>query len=131
MADAVSEVRKVIEDWVAAVKRRDLEAVLHRHATDIVMYDVPPPFQSRGIKAYRNAWDGFFAGLREPTAFDIREMEVVAGEDVAFVYAAMRCAGREAVGDDIDLDFRLTIGLRRIVGQWTIVHEHHSVPVEA
>jgi hypothetical protein len=26
------------------------------------------------------------------------------------------------------LDFRLTIGLKREAGAWTIVHEHHSVP---
>jgi ketosteroid isomerase-like protein len=28
------------------------------------------------------------------------------------------------------LDFRLTVGLRKIDGQWTITHEHHSVPAE-
>jgi ketosteroid isomerase-like protein len=26
------------------------------------------------------------------------------------------------------LYFRLTIGLRKIDGRWTITHEHHSVP---
>jgi ketosteroid isomerase-like protein len=30
----------------------------------------------------------------------------------------------------VDLDFRLTVGLRKIDCQWTIVHEHHSVPSE-
>ena len=29
-----------------------------------------------------------------------------------------------------DLDFRLTIGLRKIGDRWTIVHEHHSVPAD-
>ena len=31
-------------------------------------------------------------------------------------------------GEDIELDFRLTIGLRKIGNQWTITHEHHSIP---
>jgi ketosteroid isomerase-like protein len=31
-------------------------------------------------------------------------------------------------GGNIDLDFRLTIGLRKINGQWIVSHEHHSVP---
>ena len=128
-ADAA--VRKVIEDWAAAVKRRDLDGVMRHHAPDVVMFDVPPPFQSRGIDAYRQTWDTFFAWSHDPTVFDIRELQVIAGEDVAFAFAFMRCAGREASGEDINLDFRLTVGLRRIDGQWTIVHEHHSIPAEA
>jgi ketosteroid isomerase-like protein len=121
---ADADVRKVIEDWAGAVRRRDIEGVLRHHAPDMVMYDVPPPFQSVGIDAYHGAWDTFFAWSREPVAFDILQMQVAAGEDVAFAFAAMRCAG----GKEGELDFRLTVGLRRIEGQWTIVHEHHSLP---
>jgi ketosteroid isomerase-like protein len=55
-------------------------------------------------------------------------MEVVAGSDVAFVVALMRCAETLVDGRRVDLDFRLTIGLRKIGGHWVIVHEHHSVP---
>jgi ketosteroid isomerase-like protein len=55
-------------------------------------------------------------------------MNVTAGDDVAFVTALMRCAGTEVNGQDIELDFRLTIGLRKIGGQWIVLHEHHSIP---
>jgi hypothetical protein len=27
-----------------------------------------------------------------------------------------------------DVEFRVTIGLRTIGGQWTVTHEHHSIP---
>jgi ketosteroid isomerase-like protein len=94
----------------------------------MMMFDVPPPFQSKGIEAYRKTWDLFFSWAHNPAVFDIKEMKVTAGDDVAFVTAAMRCAGGEAGSADADLDFRLTIGLHKIDGQWTIVHEHHSVP---
>ena len=50
-------VREVIESWTAAVRRRDIEGILKNHSSDIVMFDVPPPFQSRGIEAYRKTWD--------------------------------------------------------------------------
>jgi ketosteroid isomerase-like protein len=43
-------VRKVVEDWAAAVRRRDLPAILRHHSPDILMFDVPPPFQSRGSR---------------------------------------------------------------------------------
>jgi ketosteroid isomerase-like protein len=127
---AEAEVRKIVEDWASAVRRRDIAAIRRNHSADILMFDVPPPFQSRGIDAYEQTWDLFFSWARDPAVFDIKEMHVTAGEDVAFVTAAMRCAGREASGRDVEIDFRLTIGVRKIDGQWVIVHEHHSVPAD-
>ncbi|HWF41160.1 MAG TPA: nuclear transport factor 2 family protein [Acidothermaceae bacterium] len=121
-------IRKLVEEWASAVRRRDLAAVLRYHAADILMFDVPPPFQSRGIEAYAATWDLFFSWADDPTVFDIEEMNVTAGSDVAFVTAAMRCAGREAGGQRVELEFRLTMGLCKVDSQWVVVHEHHSVP---
>jgi ketosteroid isomerase-like protein len=122
-------IRQIIENWAAAVRNRDVEAILTNHAKDIVMYDVPKPFQSIGIDAYRKTWDTFFA-YTKPGVFDIQELQVVADENVAFCFATMKCADKSDTTDYIDLDFRLTTGLMKINGQWTIVHEHHSIPSE-
>ena len=121
-------VRGVIESWTAAVRRRDIAGILENHSPDIVMFDVPPPFQSRGIDAYRQTWDTFFSWSSDPVSFDVTEMSITAGSDVAFVVATMRCAGPGEGGKSEALDFRLTVGLRKIEGRWTIMHEHHSVP---
>ncbi|HEX4580997.1 MAG TPA: SgcJ/EcaC family oxidoreductase [Acidobacteriaceae bacterium] len=121
-------IRNIVEDWASAVRERNLPAVLRHHSPDILMFDVPPPFQSKGIEAYRKTWDLFFSCAPDPAVFDIKEMQVIAGRDVAFVTAAMRCTEREAGGEDVELDFRLTIGLHKVDGKWLIVHEHHSVP---
>lgn len=123
-----AEVRAVIEDWAAAVRRRDFAGILRNHASDIVMFDVPPPFESRGTKAYRKTWDLFLSWSDEPVRFDIADMSVTAGNDVAFAFAAMRCTKPGTDGKPEPLDFRLTVGLRKIDGQWTVIHEHHSVP---
>ena len=121
-------IRNVIESWAAAVRRKDLGGILRDHAADIVMFDVPPPFQSRGIEAYKQTWDLFFSWSSDPVAFDITGMSITVGEDVAFVVATMRCAGPGTEGERQSLDFRLTVGLRKIDGRWTVTHEHHSVP---
>jgi ketosteroid isomerase-like protein len=55
-------------------------------------------------------------------------MDIVASSDVAFAAALMQCAEKAENGERTKLDFRLTVGLRRINGQWTVMHEHHSVP---
>lgn len=129
--DDDAEIRTLIESWAAAVRRRDLPAILRNHSSDILMFDVPPPAQFVGIEAYRHTWDVFFAWSHDPVKFDIAEMNVTAGVDVAFVAALMRCAGREKSGQDIELDFRLTVGLRKIDGKWVVTHEHHSIPAES
>jgi len=121
-------IRGLVEDWASSVRRRDLSGILRNHSPSIVMFDVPPPLQSKGIEAYRKTWGTFFSWSRNPAVFDISEMSVTAGTDVAFVTAVMRCAGTEANGVDIELDFRLTIGLRKIDNQWIVMHEHHSIP---
>lgn len=34
-------VRRVVEDWASAVRKRDPAAVLRNYSTDILMFDVP------------------------------------------------------------------------------------------
>ena len=121
-------IRDMVESWAAAVRRRDLKEILKNHSSDIVMFDVPPPFQSKGIEAYKKTWDLFFSCSGDPIVFDIATMTVTAGNDVAFVVATMHCTEPGADGERQGLDFRLTIGLRKIGGRWTTTHEHHSVP---
>ncbi|HXS36901.1 MAG TPA: nuclear transport factor 2 family protein [Flavipsychrobacter sp.] len=127
ITESEKQIRQLVEDWAKAVRNKDINGILAHHSDDIVMYDVPKPFQSIGIEAYRKTWDVFFS-FTKPGVFDIQELHVFADENVSFCYATMKCADKSDSADYIDLDFRLTIGLRKINDQWTIVHEHHSVP---
>lgn len=120
---AENQVRTLIEAWADAVRRHDYAGVLAHHDQDIVMFDVPPPFQSRGLDEYRKTWDLFFGCQRPSYAFNIEDIAITAGDDVAFAVAVMRCGPPDAT-----FQFRLTIGLRKIDGSWRITHEHHSVP---
>jgi uncharacterized protein (TIGR02246 family) len=121
-------IRELVESWARAVRAKDLDGILANHSTDILMFDVPPPLQSKGIEAYKKTWELFFSWSNDPVVFDIKDMNIIAGSDVAFVAALMRCAGTEKNGERIELEFRLTIGLRRIGDQWIVLHEHHSIP---
>jgi ketosteroid isomerase-like protein len=127
---AETQIRALIEAWAAAVRRRDLAAILAHHEQDMVMFDVPLPLQSRGIEEYRKTWDLFFGCYQPSQAFDIEELAITAGQDVAFAVAIMRCgSGTSTVPSEKGgFLFRLTIGLRNVAGEWRIAHEHHSVP---
>ena len=51
---------------------------------------------------------------------------MVDGGDVAFAYALLRCDSPEGRADNPPQLLRLTIGLRKENGRWTVLHEHHS-----
>jgi uncharacterized protein (TIGR02246 family) len=119
-------IRAQIEAWAAAVRGRDMAGILRNHAVDMIMFDVPPPLQLRGIAAYEESWPQFYDASPKPIKFDIVDLKITAGTDVAFAVALMRCAVTE--GGNLDLDFRLTVGLRKVEGQWLVTHEHHSIP---
>jgi ketosteroid isomerase-like protein len=122
-----TQIRTLIENWAAAVRNRDMDAIMAHHSEDLMMYDVPPPFQSTGLEAYRETWDMFFK-YNKTGVFDIKELHVVANGEVAFCYATMKCSDTSDPCKFVEFPFRLTIGLKKIADQWVILHEHHSVP---
>jgi uncharacterized protein (TIGR02246 family) len=124
------EIRDLITGWTAAVRDHDLDAVTAQHDPDIVMFDVPPPYRgARGIDEYRESWGPFFEWLRQGAVFEIDELDVVAGTDVAFAYALLRCGTPADFDATPDIRLRMTIGLRKREGRWVVTHEHHSFPM--
>jgi uncharacterized protein (TIGR02246 family) len=131
MADDVTQIRELIERWADAVHAGDLGAVLADHGEEIVMFDVPPPDRGvRGMDAYRATWPPFFEWQRQGASFEIEELDVTAGENVAFAYALLRCGTPEELERDPENRLRLTIGLRKQGGRWVVTHEHHSFPLK-
>lgn len=128
MSDA-EQIRELIVRWASAVNDGDLDTVLADHGPDIVMFDVPPPDQGvRGIDAYRESWPQFFRWLAAGAVFEIESLDVVAGAEVAFAYALLRCGTEADLARDPERRLRLTVGLRKAGDRWIVVHEHHSFP---
>lgn len=130
MKDDQELIRELIERWAAAVHAGDLDTVLADHAEDIVMFDVPPPQDGvRGLDAYRATWPPFFEWQAKGACFDIVSLDVTAGADVAFAHALLRCGTQEELAAAPGTRLRLTLGLRKENGRWTVAHEHHSFPL--
>jgi uncharacterized protein (TIGR02246 family) len=130
MSKDEQQIRTLVERWAAAVHRGDLETVLDGHAGDIVMFDVPPPYQGvRGLAAYRDTWPPFFEWQRQGAVFEIESLDVTAGADVAFAYALLRCGTPEEFAEVPERRLRLTVGLRKDDGRWVVTHEHHSFAI--
>jgi uncharacterized protein (TIGR02246 family) len=124
------EILALIERWAQAVRNEDRAKIREDHDADMLMFDVPPPFLSHGLDAYMVTWETFFSSSEKPVAFDFHDIEITAGEDVAFATAVGNCVNIDPKGNREPLQFRLTMGLRKIDGRWRVMHEHHSLPAE-
>jgi ketosteroid isomerase-like protein len=116
------QIRAVIADRAAAMHDRDAERFVAHYAPQIVKFDLPPPLvytgpQARDAETLR-AWLASHPG--GPVGYEIRDLTVTAGGDVAFCYSLVQLGGA--------LWFRCTLGLRKIDGQWLVTHEHNSTP---
>jgi uncharacterized protein (TIGR02246 family) len=121
------EIEHLVRSWAAAVHSGDLDTVLAHHSDDIVMFDVPPPHDGvRGLAAYRDTWPGFFEWQASGASFEIVELDVTEGEDVAFAWALLKCGTPAELAEIPEQRLRLTIGLRKRDSEWIVTHEHHS-----
>jgi ketosteroid isomerase-like protein len=110
------------------VQHQDIETIIANHASDLLMFDVPPPNELKGIEAYRDSWAPFFEHFKNGGVFAIERLDVTANDYVAFATALLRCGTREELEKDPTIRLRLTVGLRKEQNHWIIAHEHHSFP---
>jgi uncharacterized protein (TIGR02246 family) len=123
-----ADIRSLIARWARAVREEDRAAIGRDHDPDILMFDVPPPLASRGLDAYMATSETFFSRAEKPVAFDFYDIAVTCGADVAFATAIGKCVDVDPNGKREPLEFRLTMGLRKIGERWRVTHEHHSLP---
>ncbi|MDH7604512.1 MAG: nuclear transport factor 2 family protein [Melioribacter sp.] len=119
------EIESVIDYWVKSIQQKNMEGILQNHSPDILMFDVPVPLQSKGLKEYRKTWKLFFQYSSEgKNSFQLEEFQITTSDTVAFCTALIKLSNSPKP------QCRLTIGLKKINNQWMIVHEHHSAPHE-
>ena len=123
-----ARVRELIADWAAAVRTKDVDRIVAHYAVDVVSFDLAPPLQYVGREALRKGLAEWFATFQGPIGYDVHDLSITAGSDVAFCRSLNRISGRRTNGDRTDVWVRATIGCRRVGETWPITHEHASVP---
>lgn len=125
-----SEVRQHIGKIVEGLRAKDLDALKRVYAEDVVSFDVEPPLQHVGIEAKLKNWATVFTFFRE-VAYEVRDLTVVAGGDVAFGHAFGRLSGTLVNGTATSGSWvRATFCFRRTDGRWLIAHDQASVPFD-
>ena len=125
-----AEIKRVLEGGVEAVRARDIDGVMSIYAPELVAFDLVPPLRYVGADAYRKPWEEVFSSFQGPIGYEIHDLSITVGDDVAFTHSLNRISGTMNTGHKTDLWVRCTACLRKINGKWLIVHTQVSVPVD-
>jgi len=125
-----AQVRAVIDAITAAVREKDVEALLSRCASEIATFDLVPPLKHEGTDAIRELWTQSLAAFVPPIEYEVHELDLIVGGDVAFGRSLNRFGGTQTNGKRIVNWLCSTLGLRKIDDEWKVVHQHVSVPFD-
>ena len=125
------QIQAVIEDRVRAIGDKDVEALVAKAAPGVVSFDALPPLQRTGSEAIRTRLQEWFGWYDGPIGYEVRDLRITAGDDVAFAHYLYHVTGRMTNGNEVDMWVRTTMGLQKTGGAWVITHEHNSVPFDA
>jgi uncharacterized protein (TIGR02246 family) len=123
-------IRRRIDHCAKALHAMDLEGVMAIYAPDIVSFDIVPPLRHVGAEAKRQQWVDAFGVYQPPLGYEFRDVTVTVGDDVAFCHSLNRVSGTLQNGQRSEFWVRWTACFRKIDGNWLIVHDHVSVPVD-
>jgi uncharacterized protein (TIGR02246 family) len=125
-------VRRLLDRWERAFRAKDIDAVMSVYVPGpgLVAFDVAPPLARVGRDTYRSNYEEFFAQYEGPLDVELRDLRIVAGNDVAFIHCLERMTGTLKGGQKSEVWLRVTSGLRRINGRWLIIHDHISAPAD-
>ena len=131
-ADAREDIKALEDRFIAAVKAKDLDAIMKVYIPDqtLFVFDVEPPRQYVGAAAYRKDWQAFLDSFNGAITFELTDLDIATDDNLAYSHSIQRVAGTDKQGKKLDLTVRVTDVYKKINGNWLVIHEHVSVPVD-
>ena len=130
MTSSASEISTLFERRSEAIGAKDIDLLMSLYADDIVYFDVVPPLRYAGATTLRTRFSHWFDGWDGPIRQEIRDLEILAAEDVAAAHMLIRAGGIRKGGPEVGYWVRTSNSCRRSGGRWLITHEHVSLPVD-
>ena len=123
-------IQRLLDDGIRSLHDKNIEGIMSLYAQEVVSFDIVPPLQYVGADAFRKVWEETFLVFQGPINYEIHDLSITVGDDVAFTHSLNRISGTLTNGQKTDLWLRWTACFRKINGKWLIVHHQNSVPVD-
>jgi ketosteroid isomerase-like protein len=104
-----AEIAHLVDGWARAMRAKDVNQVMSYYAPGILSFDLAPPLQYRGADVYRRSLGEWFSTFRGPVGYEIRDLSIAAGHDVAFCHSLNRISGARTNGEETDVWVRATL----------------------
>ncbi len=121
-----ARIRAAIDARANAIRNKNVQGVLPNFTKDSVGFFFEPPLQQSPLKEDLASW---FATWSSQIGYEISDLKITAGNDVAFCNSLSRLTGTRTDGTNTDLWFRETLCFQKIDDSWLIAHIHESVPM--
>jgi ketosteroid isomerase-like protein len=127
---AEAQIRLQINNIAEGIQAQDLDGLKRLYTADVVSFDVEPPLQHVGVAAKMKNWSNVFTFFQDAT-YEVRDLELTVGEDVAFGHCFGRLSGTLRNGTATNgMWVRATFCFQKEDGNWLIAHDQVSVPLD-
>ncbi|NJO78260.1 MAG: SnoaL-like domain-containing protein [Cyanobacteria bacterium RM1_2_2] len=124
-----AEIRQLITGQQCAICTEDVDQIMSRYATEVILFDVKPPFQTKGKAAVRQLWKDCLPYFPDSFEMETRDLTITVREDLAAAHWLFRFTGTED-HPAMQMWMRATAVCQKNQGNWQILHEHISVPFD-
>ena len=131
-ADDKADIEALENRVVAGIIAKDADAVMKNYVPgdSLIVFDIIPPRQYVGSDAYKKDWAGVFAGCADTPKMELSDLDITADGKLAFSHSIQHFSCTDPKGGKLDMTMRATDAYKKIKGQWLIVHEHFSAPID-
>lgn len=132
--DDLAQLHVLESTFAKAMNDKDLDGVMAVYARGnaLFVFDVVgAPSAHAGWDRYREAFEHMFAAIDGPLDLTMSDLEIQVVGDFAYGRSLQRVSGiHRKGGKPFDYTVRVTDVYRKIDGQWSIVQEHLSLPID-
>ncbi|CAF1144370.1 unnamed protein product [Rotaria sordida] len=122
------QIQQLITNWTNALCLKDINQMMSNYADDVIIFDIKPPFQTKGAIEWRRMWEKCLPYFPESFQIETRDIIIHVSDNIAFAHWLWRFTEVPENHRILKTWMRATMGYRKQNEQWLIVHEHASLP---
>jgi uncharacterized protein (TIGR02246 family) len=125
-----AQIRERLNAWTRALRAKDLDGLMALYAPDVITFDLMPPHQVPDAAHYRRNFERWFDAMPGPIDYEIHDLRIAQGDDTAFCHSLSHVKATRTNGEQADYWVRVTVGFQKRNGEWLMVHDHVSMPLD-
>ena len=122
-----AQIRQLVSDQQRAICAKDVNQIMSRYASEVILFDVKPPFQTKGKDAVRQVWEDCLPYFPASFEMETRDLTITVNDNLAVAHWLFHFKG-EPDHPAMQMWLRATAVCQNHQGNWQILHEHISAP---